>query len=40
VRRVRDANPSHVVPDEQGERFPGVAAPCGVHRLAAAEGRC
>jgi hypothetical protein len=22
VRRVRDANPSHLVPDEQGELFP------------------
>jgi hypothetical protein len=22
VRRVRDANPSHVVPNEQGELFP------------------
>ena len=39
VRRVRDANPDHVIANEQGELFPDLAAPRGVHRLAAADGR-
>ena len=37
VRRVRDANPAHVVAERAGRVVPGLAAPRRVHRLTPAD---
>ena len=39
VRRVRDANPDHVVAERPGRAVPGLAPPRRVHRLAPADAR-